>query len=77
MSSPAQSKTRRNDTLSRACESRCISPTAQNWVRQRPPTLNPGEAMDITLTATEEAFETWSAHPEVGDEEANHQSDRE
>ena len=42
-----------------------------------PTDLDPGEAMDITLTATEEAFETWSAHPEVGDEEANHQSDRE
>ena len=42
-----------------------------------PTDLDPGEAMDITLPATEEAFETWSAHPEVGDEEANHQSDRE
>ena len=42
-----------------------------------PTDLDPGEAMDITLTATEEAFGTWSAHPEVGDEEANHQSDRE
>ena len=42
-----------------------------------PTDLDPGEAIDIRLTATEEAFETWSAHPEVGDEEANHQSDRE
>ena len=42
-----------------------------------PTDLDPGETLDVTLPATEEAFETWSAHPEVGNEEANHQSDRE
>ena len=42
-----------------------------------PEDLAPGEKLDITLPATEAPFETWSAHPEVGSEEANHQSDRE
>ena len=42
-----------------------------------PTDLAPGETQDITLAATEESFETWNAHPEVGEEEANHQSDRE
>ena len=42
-----------------------------------PTDLDPGEQIDITLPATEESFDTWNAHPEVGREEANHQSDRE
>ena len=41
-----------------------------------PSDLEPGESKDIILPATEEDFNTWSAHPEVGEEEANHQSDR-
>ncbi len=41
-----------------------------------PADLEPGETIDITLPATEQDFKTWSAHPEVGEEEANHQSDR-
>ena len=42
-----------------------------------PGDLAPGESRAITLAASDEPFETWSAHPEVGREEANHQSDRE
>ena len=42
-----------------------------------PGDLAPGESREITLTASDEPFETWSAHPEVGQQEANHQSDRE
>ena len=42
-----------------------------------PRDLGPGETMQISLAATEESFNTWSAHPEIGQEQANHQSDRE
>ena len=28
--------------------------------------LPPGETVDVTLKASEQSFETWSAHPEVG-----------
>lgn len=42
-----------------------------------PGDLAPGESRAITLAASDESFETWSAHPEVGQQEANHQSDRE
>ena len=31
-----------------------------------PTDLAPGEVIDVELPATDEAFETWSAHPEVG-----------
>ncbi len=41
-----------------------------------PGDLAPGERRPITLPASEEAFSTWNAHPEVGREEANHVSDR-
>ena len=42
-----------------------------------PGDLAPGESREITLAASDEPFETWSAHPEAGQQEANHQSDRE
>ena len=42
-----------------------------------PGDLAAGESREITLPASEEPFETWNAHPEVGEEQANHQSDRE
>lgn len=42
-----------------------------------PGDLAPGESRAITLAASDEPFETWNAHPEVGQQEANHQSDRE
>ena len=42
-----------------------------------PGDLGAGQSRQITLAASDEPFETWSAHPEVGQEEANHQSDRE
>lgn len=42
-----------------------------------PGDLAAGESREITLEASEEPFETWSAHPEVGEEQAGHQSDRE
>lgn len=42
-----------------------------------PGDLAAGESREITLPASEEPFETWSAHPEVGEEQAGHQSDRE
>lgn len=42
-----------------------------------PGDLAAGESREITLDASEEPFETWSAHPEVGEEQAGHQSDRE
>lgn len=32
------------------------------------------ESREITLPASEEPFETWSAHPEVGEEQAGHQA---
>lgn len=41
-----------------------------------PGDLAPGEQRTITLPASEEAFSSWNAHPEVGREEANHVSDR-
>lgn len=41
-----------------------------------PGDLDPGEQRAITLPASEEAFSTWNAHPEVGRGEANHVSDR-
>lgn len=42
-----------------------------------PRDLDPGQRHDISLPATEASFDTWNAHPEVGAQEANHQSDRE
>ncbi len=42
-----------------------------------PTDLAPGQSIAVSLPASDEPFETWSAHPEVGREEANHQSDRE
>ncbi len=42
-----------------------------------PGDLAPGDSRAIRLEATEEPFDTWNSHPEVGEEEANHQSDRE
>ena len=42
-----------------------------------PGDLAVGESREIRLPASEEPFETWSAHPEVGEEQAGHQSDRE
>ena len=41
-----------------------------------PGDLAPGERRTITLPASDEAFSTWNAHPEVGREEAYHVSDR-
>ena len=29
--------------------------------------LNPGESIDVTLTATSDSFDRWTAHPEVGE----------
>ena len=38
-----------------------------------PTDLEAGEVADVELAATEESFETWSAHPEVGSgEEGEH-----
>ena len=34
--------------------------------------LKPGEKMDIKLAATEEKFDKWGAHPEVGSGEHSH-----
>jgi len=34
--------------------------------------LEPGESVEVTLDAMGEDFETWSAHPEVGTQEAEH-----
>ena len=45
----------------------------QTW-RSYPTTptdLDPGEVKDVELEATDEPFDCWTAHPEVGDEE-NH-----
>ena len=39
-----------------------------------PGDLEPGESRAIRLAASEEGFETWSAHPEVGEEQAGHQA---
>ena len=39
-----------------------------------PGDLGPGESRAIRLAASEEEFETWSAHPEVGEEQAGHQA---
>ena len=41
-----------------------------------PGDLAPGQSRQIRLPASDEPFDTWSAHPEVGQEQANHQSDR-
>jgi hypothetical protein len=32
-----------------------------------PTDLKPGESMDVTLTATSNGFDRWTAHPEVGE----------
>ena len=37
-----------------------------------PTDLAPGGVIEVTLEATTQPFETWSAHPEVGSEEAEH-----
>ena len=44
-----------------------------------PTDLAPGQKVPVTLTATSEAFESWSAHPEVGggDGSGEHGSDGE
>ena len=39
-----------------------------------PGDLGPGESRAIRLAASDEGFETWSAHPEVGEEQAGHQA---
>ncbi len=33
----------------------------------RPTDLNPGESIDVTLTAKSNGFDGWTAHPEVGE----------
>jgi hypothetical protein len=40
-----------------------------------PQNLAAGEAIEVTLVATDESFETWSAHPEVGGESDEHGSE--
>ena len=44
-----------------------------------PVDLAPGQAVDVTLEATKEPFNSWSAHPEVGSdsESGEHSSDSE
>ena len=44
-----------------------------------PVDLAPGQAVDVTLEATEEPFTSWSAHPEVGggSESGEHSGDSE
>ena len=37
-----------------------------------PTDLAPGEVLHVTLEATAQPFDTWSAHPEVGSEGAEH-----
>ena len=37
-----------------------------------PTDLAPGGVLEVTLEATQQPFETWSAHPEVGSEGAEH-----
>ena len=37
-----------------------------------PTDLAPGGVLDVTLRATAQPFDTWSAHPEVGSEEGEH-----
>jgi len=37
--------------------------------------LEAGEVIEVTLAATDEDFETWSAHPEVGGESDEHGSE--
>ena len=37
-----------------------------------PTDLAPGQVLDVTLRASAQPFDTWSAHPEVGSEEGEH-----
>ena len=37
-----------------------------------PTDLAPGGVLEVTLEATQQPFEAWSAHPEVGNEEGEH-----
>ena len=37
-----------------------------------PTDLNPGESIEVSLTATNKDFDGWTAHPEVGDSEYGH-----
>ena len=40
-----------------------------------PTDVAPGGVIEVTLEATTQPFDTWSAHPEVGSEEAEHGGD--
>ena len=40
-----------------------------------PTDLAPGGVIEVTLEATTQPFDTWSAHPEVGSEEGEHGGD--